>query len=562
MKNSILLLVAALSLSLAAGRETAATPGWKVLTALTPAERENARIDFELDARQPEPVVALARAIESLWNSGRYDAALARLPGLAAQTGDNCPAVGIAWRNPIPSPAFDFNPFTVSDRDSVYVVDFEVDWRLTRRFFCVLALQGDGMPSRMSVNFSTDLGNTWSEVFVLSGYNYLLNDVAGRIMLSRYWLVYTGGANNAPNHALWCRQFMVSDGTPDTFRSGSVSDNFYNTPTRDTVRELAMASNQLPANGTIYLLALMSSDSLRYFTLPVSNDTAWHNTALPWADAMSGLDACWPADWLSGDSALLFVSYLTTSDSVRILREILGGTWQRYRSVYAVPLSSVTSVAAYRDTVICAYSDNGRIRYQIRRGSGPWAVGEPPQDTTQVNTIPDVCAQGGYFHFVYRASTSYGWYTRRPYSGFTWEAVQRFDGTFHVAYNIHPDVRWIGRGDTAGVVWVSLPSNAGRARYAYFDYSGVAETPGTPVVDRRLSARPVPGGVLINYALERSAPVTLRVCDAAGRTLYAWRGFSSAGNHDLFWPGSGSGVRFFQLDAMGRRTTVKLSLAR
>jgi len=562
MKKSSRLLLAALCLSLAAGLATAAMPGWNILTALTPAERENARIDFELDARQPEPVVALARAIESLWNSGRYDAALDRLPELAAQTGADCPAVGIAWRRPIPAPALDFNPFTVSNRDSVYVVDFEVDWRLTRRFFCVLALLGDDAVSRMSVNFSTDLGSTWSEVFILSGYNYQLNDVAGRIMLSRYWLVYTGGSNSAPNHALWCRQFMVSDGTPDTFLSGSTSDNFYNTAARDTVRELAMVSNQLPANGTIYLLALMASDSLRYFTLPVNNDTAWRTTALFWADAMSGLDACWPADWLSSDTAFLFVSYLTTSDSVCILRQILGGTWQRFRSVQILPRGSVTSVAAHRDTVICAYSDDGRVRYQIRRGSSPWASGEPPQDTTLDNTMPDVCAQGGYFHFIYRASTSYGWYTRRPYSSYSWEAARRFDGTFHVAYDIRPDVRWIGRGETAGVVWVSLPSNAGRARYAYFDYSGVAETPDAPVLDRRLSARPVPGGVIIRYALERSAPVTLRVCDAAGRTLHTLRAFNSAGSHELFWPCSGSGIRFFQLDAPGGRTTAKLSLVR
>jgi hypothetical protein len=533
------------------------TAGWQVLECMSQAERDNARIDLELTDDRPKPVRELARQIEELWNSGGQTAALALFPALERVTVGEPPAVGIAWREPIPSPELTFNPFAVGTRDSVYVVDFEVDWRLTRRFFCALAIRGDGAGSRLSVNHSTDLGRTWSEVFILSGYNYEMNDIAGRIMLGRYWLVYTGGANTSPNHALWCRQFDVSDGSADTFLSGSVSDNFFNTPAADTVQELAMVTNQLPANGTVYLFARLASDSLRYFSMPTNNDTAWRVTNLTFANAAGGLDACWNDGWLSSDTSLMFVSYATRTDSVCILREILGGTWQRYRVVAARPRFYATSVAAHRDTVICAYSDDGRIRYQIRRGYGSWAYGEPPQDTTLVNTMPDLCAQGGYFHCVYRASTGNGWYTRRPCSGYTWEGVRQFDAGLGVAYGTRPDVRWIGRGDTAGVTWICLPTGSGRAQYAYFDYSGISESSDPESGKGALDVRPGRRGAVVSYTLVRPGCAQLSVSDAAGRETYRTSARQRPGRQSQAVELPGPGVYFLRLLADGRESVVK-----
>jgi hypothetical protein len=507
-------------------------------------------------------VAALARDVSLLWNSGCWDAALARLPELAALAGANPPAVGISWRRPVPSPGPGLTAFPVSPRDSVYVADFEVDWRMTRRFFCTIALEGDGVDSRLSVNYSTDLGRTWSEVYLLSGYSYRLNDVTGRSMRDHYWLAYTGGQNSAPNHALWSRKFRVSDGSADTFRNGNNSFNFFNAPALDTVRELAMVSNQITANATIYLLALMASDSLCYFTMPVTNDTAWRVTKLAFTNAAAGLDACWNDDCLTSDTALLYVSYVGRGDSVCVLRMKTGGVWERIRAVAAEPAGYITSVAAHRDTAIVFYSDDGLVRYQIRRGGAAWAVGSPPQDTTERNTLPDVHGEGGFFHVVYRANTGCGWYTRRPYSGYTWEQVRRFDDNGVVAYNVKPDVRWIGRADTAGVVWGGIVSGPGaRALYSCFDYAGVSEPgPGLPVPG--FSARPTRTGVTIRYSLDRPGPATLRACDIAGRVLHTWSLTASAGAHELHWSTPGTGVRFLQLQTADRFLTARVSLVR
>jgi len=556
------LFLAILGLALAAGAGQSTAPYWNILAELTPGERANARIDFELDPAQPAPVVALAREIGSLWNSGAYDDALALLPELAARSGANRPALGIAWRSPVPAPALGVGPFTIGTRDSVYVLDFEVDWRISRHFYCILGFEGDGDVSRLSVNLSTDLGRTWSETYQLSGYSYKLSDVAGRVMISWYWLTYTGGLASAPNHALWCRKFRVDDGSPDTFRNGAVSYNFYNAPAQDTVKELALVSNQLPANGTIYLLAMLASDSLRYFTMPTNNDTAWRTIKLAFTDARAGLDACWPDNWLSGDTALMYVTYVGRNDSVCVNRMISGGVWERIRAVAAQPSGYITSVAAHRDTVMVAYSDDGRIRYQLKRGGAVWTYGSPPQDTTLTNTLPDVSGEGDYFHIVYRDNTGKGWYTRRAYSSYTWDPAKRFDGDTIVAYNVKPDIRWTGRAETAGIAWGGMISGPGaHAFYSCFDYTALAE-PGQVVPASRLSARPARSGVVIRYSLDRPGQATLRARDITGRILRTWQLAGTAGRHEFLWPNPGTGVRFFELRAGDRWLAAKVSVAR
>jgi hypothetical protein len=562
MAKATCLLLTLLGLTLAAGAGQSTAPFWNILAEMTPAERANAHIDFELDPGQPEPVVELAREIEALWNSGSWDAALARLPELAARSGANHPPLGIAWRKPVPEATLGIGPYPIGTRDSVYVLDFEVDWRVTRRFYCVLGFEGDGHTSRMSVNLSTDLGRTWSEVYLLGGYTYKLADVAGRIMISWYWLTYTGGLSGAPNHALWSRKFWVGDGSPDTFRNGAESYNFHNTPAADTIKELAMVSNQLPANGTIYLLALTAADSLRFFTMPTNNDTAWETTRLAFTDARAGLDACWPDNWLSGDTALMYVSYVGRNDSVCVNRMILGGAWERIRAVAAQPSGYITSVAAHKDTVMIAYSDDGRIRYQLKRGGGVWVTGSPPQDTTLTNTIPDVSGEGGYFHLVYRDNTGKGWYTRRTYDSYTWDPAKRFDGDTIMALGIKPDVRWTGRAETAGVAWGGIVSGPGaHAFYSCFDYSAVAEPEtGTPIP--ALGARPSRSGVIIRYSLDRPGPVTLRARDVTGRVLRTWQLAGTAGRHEFVWSNPGTGVRFLELKARDRRSAAKVSVAR
>ena len=562
MKRTTCLFLTFLGLALAAGAGQPIAPYWNILAELTPGERANAVIDFELDPAQPAPVVALAREIDSLWNSGSWDAALTRLPELAARSGANRPAMGIAWRTPVPSPVLSYSPYAIGTRDSVYVIDFETDWRITRRFFCVLGFAGDGKASRLSVNISTDLGRTWSEVYVLGGYSYKLNAVAGRIMLHRYWLAYTGGMTAEPNRALWSRKFLVSDGSPDTFRNGEVSYNFYNAPAPDTVKELAMVSDQLPANGTIYLLALIASDSLRYFTMPTTNDTAWRTTKLAFGNAVAGLDACWNDNCLTGDTGLMYVSYFGRGDSVCILRMKVGGVWERIRSAAAQPTHYITSVAAHRDTVMVVYPDDDRIRYQLRRGGAVWTYGSPPQDTTLVNSVPDVSGEGGFFHIVYRDNTGKGWYTRRTYGSYTWDPVKRFDDGTIMKYQMKPDIRWLGEAETAGVAWIGIISGPdGHAFYSCFDYTAVAE-PGGQVPAAKFSVRPAKSGVMVRYCLDRSGPATLRACDITGRILRTWQLAGTAGRHEFLWPNPGNGVRFLELETRGRRFVAKVSLAR
>jgi hypothetical protein len=241
---------------------------------------------------------------------------------------------------------------------------------------------------------------------------------------------------------------------------------------------------------------------------------------------------------------------------------ISGGVWQRIRAIAAQPVDYITSVAAHRDTVMVVYSDDGRIRYQLKRGGAAWTVGSPPQDTTLRNTVPDASGDGGYFHVAYRDNTGKGWYTRRTYGSNTWDPVRRFDGDTVVAYGMKPDIRWIGRGETAGIAWIGIISGpGGHAFYSGFDYAAVAEPPaGAPIAILR--ARPTQSGVIVSYSIDRSGPATLRACDVTGRILRTWQLAGTAGRHQFLWPNPGTGVRFFELRSRDRRLTAKVSVAR
>jgi hypothetical protein len=426
-------LVVLLAVSGFAGRAlpvTNSTPFWDLLSHLTPEERGNACIDIELDRGQPEPVRALARRIERFWNNGQPESALARFPELAAALSPSSAAVGVTWRRPIPSPPMGFDPVRISARDSCYLATFEVDQYDAKHFFSILALEGDGAGSRLSVNISTDLGRTWSETFILSGFSYRVNDASGRVMRDKFWVVHAGGSPTSRNHALWARKFRTDNGASDTFLNGSASFNFYNAPTRDTVKEIEVISSQLFANGAIYLPVLMASDSLHYFNVGVTQDTAWHMTNLPFVNAREGLDGCWNDGRLSADTSFLFVSYVGTADSIHILRCKLGGSWEQCRSAWCGPAGTFprsTGIGCHRDTILCAYTYNGRrVRYQLRRGrQASWVYGEPPQDTTRGNGFADVNCQGGYIHMVFWQDPDIGFYTRRPYGGTTWETPRR-----------------------------------------------------------------------------------------------------------------------------------------
>lgn len=541
-----------------------ALPFWHFLTTLNEAERANAVIDVELDRTTPEPARAHARRIEQLWNEGRPEDALAESPALEAELAPASAAVGIAWRRPIPSPEMSFDPFRISTRDSVYRVSLEPDYYGTwRRLYAVLALQGDGAGSRISVNLSTDLGRTWRETFILSGYSYKLNDVAGRIMRSKFWLLYTGGTSATRNHALWCRKFSLDNGAPDTFMNGAASWNIYNAPTRDTLKELEVVSSQLFANAAIYAFALLADDSLAYCYVGVTRDTAWTITRLPVGNACEGLDACWNDGRLSGDTSVMLVSYVGNGDSVHILRSRLGGVWDRYRSTWCGPAGSfprTTAVGCHRETLLCAYTYQGdRVRYQVRRGlQGSWLYGSPPQDTTRRNGLADVACAGGYMHLAFWQSTGIGSYTRRPLVSSIWETPRRYDGGQGVA-ELQPEVRWYGRGDSAGIVWITPDITRRYACFSVLSFGAITEQPGSNSTGRPLQVRPAPGGIMVHCAMSGARPVAIRILDAAGREV---------GRHvptrtgDWFWPAPASGIYFVTLAGTGPLTGIKVAVAR
>ncbi len=541
-------------------------PFWSVLEVLTSEERSNAKIHIILDVAESSEANNYTKYIESLWNSGQYDEALAKFSEFEKMINPMAATVGISWRKPIPSPELGDNPYTqISSRDSIYVVAFDVDYT-SGNYFCVLGLEGDrtGGGSRYSVNISTNYGNNWSETYALGGFSYKMNDVAGEVAGRHFWVGYTGGFGN---RTLWLQRYKTTDGEQDTFQNGSATFAVFVAPSADTIRELEITSNQTHQSNRVYLFCIMTSDSLRYFWDDTSamSWTAAHPT---YANAKNGLDACWNEGFTPSDTHGLFMSYVGTNDTVNILRRT--NTWYRHYRYYIGPCpeqAEKTTIGAYRDTVCCAFLMWGeRVRYLIKYGPNPiWYYGDVPQDTSpgHLNYTADLTCRGNYIHLIYRAPGNQGVYTYRNYYQYApWSTPQRYDESRYVHAWIRPEIQWIGTGDDVGIVWASYPAGLQKAYFTKTPFPGIAENSEISINKLQLKSHWVPGGVNIQYNLTNCGPITTKVFDITGKLITVQNEIKQAGNHNWFWSAKTSGIYFVAVNANGETGTVKIVLTK
>jgi hypothetical protein len=131
-------------------------------------DRQNAQISVDLEVKANLQAVNTARQIENLWNSERFEEALALFPELEKNTDMNQIEIGISWRTPVPTtaPPTDWaEDVRIGNRDSVYLVSLDIH-RASDNLFALL-VNYDSLDYWWSVNFSTDGGATWSETYAI-----------------------------------------------------------------------------------------------------------------------------------------------------------------------------------------------------------------------------------------------------------------------------------------------------------------------------------------------------------------------------------------------------------
>jgi hypothetical protein len=445
----------------------------------------------------------------------------------------------------------------IGDKDSVNAVVLDVDYS-NGNLFAVLKNTENGT-DYWTVSISTDTGRTWMERgFTGPG----IIDVDGAVLNDYFYVVYAIG-----NRVL-IRRFNTNDGSwdisygTDTVFSGGVN-----------IREIALVSEQdAPSPTRLYCFAILNNNSLRFYN---SNETvtSWGTTELGITNADRGLDACYNEKY---SARYAWSSYLGTNDSVYI--EAVGlFTSYSYGPLtdimYPIDVFSITSIGAYRDTVMVLYPyHQSEFDYSVKSyasydGGNSWdyegtLFGENSAGFWCASAI--TARKGDGFGVAIMAALN-GLYRNRNYPAGAWS-----DGVNFTDYSLEsrfkPAIERIAT-NSYGIIYVDHPTRAARFDISQWPESGLEEkllrkillsvTPS--VFSRRTS---------IEYTLPSRQNISLEIYDVLGnyvRTLE--NGNFSAGNYSAIWDGTdnldrpvASGMYFCILETSNGKNVKKLTL--
>jgi len=533
-----------------------------MLEQMNPAERENSHISVEFESSDAA-LIALGHEVERLWNSGRYDEALMRFRELEGGVGIGRIAIGNSWRKPLPTINTQLWDNDVRIGNRSLLLDLSFDTHLSSGNLFAVLRSGDS--SRFYVNMSNDGGASWNETYLWNG-SAVLPSVDAAVLDTFLYVSYSDPGDNAQQVRV--RRFGCSNGAPVNFNTGVQWVAACTLAVGDTVRELSLVSNQHGFNNRLYLTTLASDGSMLF---------SWDDTgAVSWAKvatgitsgALKGLDATENEGF---DSTFHFFSYHDATDSLRIYGND-GAITRRYsRNVGA---GQLTSISAYRDTIICAYDDGTVSPYQanyvINYGDvASWNYGSLSRTDTLAEA-PGITARGGgglAAVFRHYTPTRQLRFTQRVYHGpGVWTTpISMADNE---PYWDRPGIEYLGSA-VYGVAYLSW--NTPVVRGAYFDRS---DWPTSLAEQRRMivdgnvlnvTPNPLSGSGRLNYTLNRPANLRLQVYDRTGRVVQTlFDGHSLAGRQSLGFNAAdmAPGVYFVRADAGGRALTVPVTVVK
>ena len=135
---------------------SAPSPLWQRLEQMSPADKENAEIEIEADSGLSASDVQDMENIDSLWNNGKFEDAIASLRALE-EAGFKL-AIGISWKQPKETGAPDWaaNDVRIGARTNIEETHLDFDAQNGNLFAVVKYPTGS-----WAMNISTDGGETW-----------------------------------------------------------------------------------------------------------------------------------------------------------------------------------------------------------------------------------------------------------------------------------------------------------------------------------------------------------------------------------------------------------------
>jgi hypothetical protein len=438
-------------------------PSWEFLRRMTNTEKANAIIQIELGQDVTVAVKTTVTQVENLWNSGQFEDALNGFEQLSQINGVGPIAIGVGWRNPIPTnqTALWGADVRIGNRDSIYINCLDIH-RASGKLFAILTYT-EGGGGYWSVNLSIDGGVSWNETYVwFAGSGEQAVSVSASVLGNYCYVAYR--TSDFPFEAR-LRRFYVINGLAYPAYS-----TIYSTVTPDTIREVAITSNQDYYNDRIYYFGLAKNGDLRLFW-DDTTATSWLEISTGVTDAERGLDATCNEGYAT---RYLWVTYIDMNDTLNIDYLSSGSIYGNAKKLYVGSALMNPSLAAYHDTLICFHEMQGSSVYHCRyevsySGGSSWLYGGVDDTVTNVSYYPDVTARkGGGFGVVYRyySATRELRFVHRGYA-----SVPSWSAPISIADNqpntSSPAIEYIG-GGTYGTVYSSWLSPY---REAYFDRS-------------------------------------------------------------------------------------------
>jgi hypothetical protein len=372
-------------------------PSWDFLRRMSNEEKANAVIQIELGQNADPMINSAVTQVENLWNNGQYQSAITEFENLAELYGSNSFAIGVGWRNPVPTyeTALWGTDVRIGNRDSIYINCFDIH-RASGHLFAILTYL-EGGSGYWSVNLSTDGGASWNETYVwFAGSGEQASLVSMTVLTDECYVAYR--TSDSPYTAR-LRRFWASNGN-----SNGTYSAVYTTVAPDTIKEVVINSNQDSFNNRLYYWGISKNGNLRLFwSLPEAS--SWTELATGVTNAERGLDATYNEGFAT---RFLWVSYFNSLDTLKIDYVALGDIYGNATRLYVGSALMHTSIGAYCDTLICFHEMPGSsiyfCRYEVSyNGGSSWYYGTVDDTVTNFSYYPDVTARkGGGFGVVYR----------------------------------------------------------------------------------------------------------------------------------------------------------------
>lgn len=326
-------------------------PLWRTLSDMTPAEKRNARIEFETLNAADAPLQARLNQAAEQWNRGEAADAIAVVKFL--EEGFGAFAMGISWR--LPKRTGKMNGEALSAHGNSFNPHLDAHNGTSN---LLIAMQDNDTSYHWRSYFSSDGGKNWAETYVWNS-NTPIVDIGAVVVGDYFYISYT--YENNPGSAR-LRRCLSSTGAAD---SSYAWVEVYN-DTEANIVEFELSSNQESTNNRLYLFSILSDGRLTFDYSDEdggSGSLAWTRFSTDVTDAGSYLDVAFNDRETPGAAGgWVFVVYRTTANKIDL-----------FRFVNPFPESSVTEIApwfssyprisAYRSCVVVVYlSDNSPYR--------------------------------------------------------------------------------------------------------------------------------------------------------------------------------------------------------